>query len=443
MLNVYERYRRVSVLGKPTRERLLELVEALADDGEYEEPGDPGAPPFYYLVAARASETLGEHAREVLDELGHAMRAHALAAQQGVRLLPRCGAVGTPYLIEVLRGPHVWGRQVAVHQVTEQLRVTPAAEREPLVRAFLECLADPDAGVVFNALSEARHLFKNQPRLARLASQEVVDRLVERMRAQPAAGTYAEVCQFFAERPGVVEAWVDLAAGGAAAPAELLLGHVPRLTETDIHRLCTGRLHLPLLGALGERALEAAPRVRELLPDSAAAITLSRMGVELDLAAIFLQEADFRVQEALVRGCAHPERLAQEVLPKLHARWNNRLKDISVLRAVGAFKGHAVSELPWLLELLNPYGKWCSDAVGIISWFGEEARPAFPALAKLLDHTDQRGPVLKALQRLGPVAKDDFLLLLEVLELESKRWLVWQRNWWVNQLQETLKAVRG
>ncbi len=436
----------MSSLGEPTRERLLELVEALADDGEFEEPGDPGAPPFYYLVASRASETLGEHAREVLEELGQAMRAHALAAQQGVRLLPRCGEAGTPWLIEVLRGPHVWGRQVAVQQVTEQLRVTAATGWEPLVQAFLECLADPDVGVVFNALCEARRLFRDKPHLDRLASAELVDRLVQRMRVQPTAGTYAEVCQFFAHRPGVLEAWVDLAAAGARVPTELLRGHLTRLSESDVDRLCRAPMQpalLILLGDLGPRAREAIPRLRDLLPDSAAAIALSRMGLELDLAEVFLKESDFHVQEALVRHCAHPQRLAQEVLPKLHARWTGRRKEGSVLRAVGAFRRHAVSELPWLLELLHPYGEWCSTAVGIISWFGEEAHPAFPALAKLLDHTDQRGPVLKALQRLGPVAKDDFLLLLEVLELESKRWLVWQRNWWFDQLQETLKAVRG
>ena len=103
-------------------------------------------------------------------------------------------------------------------------------------------------------------------------------------------------------------------------------------------------------------------------------------------------------------------------------------------------------QLSWLLTLLEPYGVDKIPrfyAIEIISNFGEAAREAFPKLARLLDQTDDRGAVLKALIRLGPLAAPDFQTLLEVLELESRSWSGWQWNWWRHDIVAALAALRG
>ena len=79
---------------------LKALVAALADETEWEEPGEIGAPPFYFTVAGRAADELKGHAREVLPELTEVMRRSLWAAHAGMQLLAECGEEAVPLLLE-------------------------------------------------------------------------------------------------------------------------------------------------------------------------------------------------------------------------------------------------------------------------------------------------------------------------------------------------------
>ena len=167
---------------------------------------------------------------------------------------------------------------------------------------------------------------------------------------------------------------------------------------------------------------------------------------------------DESVRAALARYHPDPAGLARAVIPRLRQQWETiseacrrrgqqaYTSDLASWRGMQDLGALMVGELPWLMTFLEPYGVDKIPrhyAIRIVSTFGEAAREAFPKLARLLDQTDDRGLVLEALQRLGPLAAPDFETLLEVLELESRTWRGWQRNWWRHKVVSALAAVRG
>lgn len=434
-----ERYQAVQDLGRaePTAEVLEALVRALADDGEFEEPGDLGAPPFYYLVASAAREALGDRACQVLPLLAETMRSSPIAAQQGADLLPRCGAAGAPLLAELLAHPHEWARRAAASAARAQL--AQGADR-PLVEALFRALLDPDWDVRSRAVSVLEG-----GDLAESAPPGLLDDLLPILRAEPQSGTMVAATALFLPDPRVLDAWVDLAAAGSAAAAERLRQHVDRLDSAAVQRLCAGELTPPLLnllGDLGPRAEAAAPRLWDLLPEPRAARALlgipsTREELAERAADLFLRAEPWLRQE-LLRRHPRPEELARQVLPMLKA-----LPELEALRAMRVLGPLAADELPWLVQFLEPRGAATAAALDVVATFGEAARPAFGRLAALLDHSDHRGPALRALAQLGPIAADEFLPLLEVLDLERRIWLVWQRNYWSAALDQALAALGG
>lgn len=445
------RYYAAQALGRaePRLEVLEGLARALADDGEWEWPGDPGAPPLYYSVATAARDALGVNACRVLPVLAETMRSSPLAAQQGASLLPSCGEAGARVLLELLTHPHEWGRKGAVQTVRAQLAAFPHPELFP---ALLRCLDDPQPEVRSSANHELGCLLKEQPGLHPVdqAPNGLVVRLLARLESEPESGTAVAATAWFLEDPRVLQVWVRLAAGGASAPAKSLAQHVDRLQPDDVELLIQAPLTpalVDLLGALGDRASGAVPRLLAMPPEPRVTVALFRIprawrAVYDRVPGLFLAGS---LREQLVHLHPCPADLAAEVIGPLKERWE-REHDAEALRGLQALGRHAMGELPWLLQFLEPYhahkiATW--TAVDLIATFGEEARPAFDRMATLLDHTDHRGVVLKALARLGPVASEDFLPLLEVMDLESQRWLVWQRNYWRGPLDAALAALRG
>lgn len=407
------------------------LVATLADETEWEEPGDPGAPPFYYTVAGRAADELKGHAREVLPELTEVMRRSVWAAHAGMQLLAECGEEGVPLLLEMLRHPDARVRRVALGRVRDQLATSPSCE-EALVSALWEGLLDRETS--YAVVGELPYL---------KTSLTPPPYLVERLASGLLEGTvHVDTGHHFSEYGAIREAMTELAARGNGRAATVLGLHP--VDDLDADKLCQGVLTpdlVMLLGQLGARAEAAVPRLAELLPDMKACLALLKIPGGRQLAEphgreLFLT-ADDRWKDALAHWHPDPAKLAEQVLPVLRQRQD--------LRGVKALGKHAVGQLPWLMEFLQPYGDKlrCWEAVACIATFGAAARPAFPALARLLDVTDHRGVVLKALVTLGPVAREEFLPLLEVLELESQRWLVWQHNYWDRGLAEALAALRG
>lgn len=433
-----ERYSAVQALGRaePTSEVLGALVRALADDGEFEEPGDPGAPPFHYLVASAAAEALGDRACQVLPLLAQTMRSSAMAAQQGADLLPRCGPAGAPILAELLAHPHEWARRAAASAARAQLA---HGVDGALAQALFRALLDPDGEVRSRAVSALQGRDVAAP-------PGLVEDLLGLLRAAPRSGTMVAATALFLPDPRVLEAWVDLAAAGSAPAVERLRQHHANLDDRAVERLCAGELTPPLLnllGDLGPRAEAAAPRLWEVLddPDLGPRAARALLGMRAELAGraadLFLRSEPWLRQEMLRRH-PRPEELARQVLPALKA-----LPELEALRAMRTLGPLVVGELPWLAQFLEPRGAATAAALDVVATFGPAARPAFGRLAALLDHSDHRGPVLRALAQLGPVAADEFLPLLEVLDLERPRWLVWQRNHWSAALDAALAALRG
>jgi hypothetical protein len=414
----------------PDRLKLLNLVATLADESEWEVPGDIGAPPFYYTASGQAAGDLKGHAHEVLPELAEVMRRSIWAAHAGMQLLAECGDDAVPLLLEMLRHPDRRVRSVALGRVRDQVKSSPAHE-DTLVQALWEGLLDPETS--YKVVGELPYV-----KTALRPTPAYLERLAAGLRARTA---HVEAGHFFAEHAGVREALTDLAAQGNGAAASILGRH--SLAELDADKLCQGVLTpelVTLLGQLGERAEAARPRLAELPPDTRTVVALMKIPggwahAEPHVKRLFLEE-DERGKAALIRWHPNPGKLADEVLGTLRQR-----QDLRGMSALGAY---AADQLPWLRTFLQPYGDKlrCWDALNCIAQFGEQARPAFAALAALLDHTEHRGSVLRALTLLGPVAREEFLPLLEVLELESQRWLVWQHNYWDRTLAEALAALR-
>jgi len=446
--DVWARYRAAEQLGReePTQEVLLALVAALADEGEFEEPGDIGAPPFYFHVGVAARHSLGSRSGQVLGALAEQMKTSRMAAQQGARLLPLVGTAATPLLVETLKGEHEWGRASAVQEVGKQLALSPELNPE-LMRALLNALADPSGEVAYSARNEVGHLLKKHRRLnlSPWIGEGLLARLIQQERW--------EALDIFSQDPRVLEAWLDLAVTGDARTCDLLLNQVDRLDEAAVARLCAGQPSLALirlLSQLEQRAdatlpwLQALGEDRERGPMAKVAVLRISQGriVPPGLTDLFMEKEDYR--NGLVRFHPQPAEFARELFPRLRDRWE-KTEDNNAWRGLKVLAPWLVEQLEWLRTHLGRYPRSTvarSYAVEIIGTFGQAAAPAFEQMAVLLDDTEARGGVLKALTSLGPVAREDFLVLLEVMHLESRRWLTWQKNYWSKPLDEALAALR-
>lgn len=455
--NVYERHGAAEALSEagPDPEVLSALVEALNDTGYYETPGDYDAPPFYHGVAEAAAESLGRRAVLALSLLAVKARQSPDAAVLVARLMSHCADQGLPLLRDLAAHPFARVREAALstlRSLSQDLDLPVGLPQQ------LAALNDQDSSVTFSAVRAIRDLLKTRPELDlnALAPESLLEALERRLRAHPEAATFADAFAFFRTDPRVLTTFLDLAANGSQCAAERLLPFLEQLDDAAIARLLPARKTPPLialLGALGERVPSwVVPELAELLHheqlDGPAAIALLRIPsgvtiVEPLLDDLFVAREELRA--GILKYHPRPEQLAVEVPERLRRRWLTT-KNLSFLRGLEALGPLAVSELPWLMEQLEPYG--VSDnsrtyAISIICRFGEKARPAYPKLMRLLDYSDTRYSVLRGLTWLGPLAAEDFLLLLEVLKEESSRWSVFEKNNDLLRLNDALASLRG
>lgn len=420
------------------------LIAALADTGVGEWPGDYDAPPFYYPVSEAAAESLAGRAEQCMDLIMAQTRVSNTAAFYVSRMLRHLGQAGVEPLLELCQHPYGEARAQALYSLR------PMYDRcgDPrLISQLLQLLVDPDSGPTYNAVGQVKGL---PGHLLSLAPPGLVEALLARCAAQPAAGTFSEALDFFADDQRVFDFKVAQAAEGYERPCTLLLyGNLEKLSQLQVERLCRGRLTGPLinlLGGLGERALAAAPRLLELVeePELGRRAVMALLAMPTQQQAVLDYLPEIYVTDHLLRGRIlqlHPDlqALAQAVLPRLAAA--ARKLDGDAFRALEAFGPLAVGEAPWVIQMarLGIQDYFRDSAVELLGDFGEAARPAFPSFFKLLEYSSTRTAVFKALIKLGPVAAE-FEMPLEVVKLENSRYPKAEE---MKLLDQALQAVRG
>ena len=247
------------------------------------------------------------------------------------------------------------------------------------------------------------------------ASPELIARVLARSASDPEDLLFCDALNFFRDEPRVMDYFVGQVAKGSPLASDYLRSSdLRRLTPKQISRLCRGRLEEPLvqlLEKLGERALEAAPRLRKL-PTPSALMALLSMPSEIEyvqprLPEVYVNEPTLRTRILM----HHPNlpALAREVIPQLSADARSgrfqEIEDLYGLRLLGPL---AVSEVSWLIDIAQPETpyQWRNAAVDLLGHFGEAARPAFPNFRKLLKDPMSRQTVHYALNRLGPIAAE-------------------------------------
>lgn len=432
-----------------TAEATQALIEALADPGVGEWPGDYDAPPFFYPVAEAAAESLTGRSPQHLDSIMAQARVSETAAFYVARMLGHLGQVGVEPLLELSQHPVEQVRAQAVRSLRQQyLRCGDGR----LVTQLLQFLADPGSNVTYTAVGEVKALLEKAPEVRGLASPDLVPALMARCLAHPQAGTFSEALDFFAGDARIFDFQVEQAAAGCDRPCTLLqYTGLHKLQGVHVERLCRGELTVALinlLGWLGERAVAAAPRLLELVQDGqrgrSAVMALlampSQAGAVLDFVPD-LYVGDHLLRERILK--LHPDlgRLAREVLPRLSPR--ARKQDGDAFRAMANFGRLAVGEAPWLYEMAR-FGVpdyFRNSAVELLGDFGELALPAFPSFYQFLEFSATRPAVLRALIKLGRVASE-FEVPLEVIKLESSGRIRLHKDE-AKLLEQALAAVRG
>lgn len=417
----YDRYHAADRLRDvpKTRPVLLALVQALADPGFYETPGDYDAPPFHYPVAAAAAEALmTPEAESVRDEVLALARKSDTAAFYAPRVLAWSGH---PSLLgELLRHESNEVRERAIYAIR------PMMDRlgvEPLMPLLLEALLD-DA-VAFAAVGALRHVLGEHPEL-KLEARELLGPLVERMRLRPGACTFFEAAEFFRKDPAVYRTWVELAAEGSHCAARQLRRHPEGLTSEDVGRLVGARPSTELLELLAvlkdPRAIPHLvplledPRLRELAlsallqtPGGAAHVT--------EWNRWFLEHRDLR---ALVARF-HPDPSAllpfvRERLGGLSERQRDGLEMMKALGPVAAPLARKACQLT-RLGVTPPYLR--TLALSALVACAPESPETETALARLLEWTETTDYALKHVLELGPRAAR-MREILEVMRLEKR-----------------------
>ena len=439
-----ERHRAAEDLSKDlSPEATAGLIEALVDTGVGEWPGDYDAPPFYYPVAGAAAESLAGRAEQCIDQIMAQTRVSNTAAFYVARMLGHLGQAGVEPLLELCQHPYGEARAQAVYSLR------PMYDRcgDPrLIAQLLQLLVDSDSGTTYYAVGQVKELPRH---LLKLAPGSLVEALLARCAASPAAGTFSEALDYFADDPRVFEFKVEQAAAGYERPCTLLLyGNLEKLSQAQVDHLCEGRLTAPLinlLGGLGERAVAAAPRLLELVedPELGKRAVMALLAMPTQQRAVLDYLPEIYVTDHLLRGHVlrlHPDReaLARAVLPRLAAAAQKL--DGDAFRALEKFGSLAVGEAPWVIGMarLGVQDYFRDSAVELLGDFGEAARPAFPSFFKLLEYSSTRPAVLKALVKLGPVAAE-FEIPLEVVKLESR----YPKSEEIKLLAQALQAVRG
>lgn len=441
------------------------LIIALGDEGYYEIL-EPGAPSFVYAVNERVLDVLKPIASGHFDRILDQMQSSVSAMLSGLSLMPSCGEPGSRVVLDALDHPD--GRvPPRAATVLSSMLGSDADEPDPrLMQTLLRAMIHQDVFVRSTAIDSIASYFARHPDLDPVEALppgflEILAQAVLSGKTRPDAGWP------FLSHHLMLEAAVHRAAGGDDQTAHILRKHLVRLDDALVALLTRGVMTpglAQLLGDLGERARDAIPALlaARRLPglEGWAAVALLRIpggesgGLE-GIEELFM--SDETIREAVLRYHPDPEGLAEAVIPRFLEQWQrideacrqggeqaytSKLAPWRGMRALGPLM---VVQLPWLLNYLEPYGVDKIPrryAIEIISTFGEAAGEAFPKLARLLDQTDDRGTVLKALTRLGTVAAPDFQTLLEVLELESRSWTGWQWNWWRQDIVAALGAVR-
>lgn len=431
------------------------LLNALSDEGYYEIP-EPGAPSFIYSVAELASRALESWGPEAFDPLVAAMRACDKAAILGAWHMPRHGQPGLAVLRELLQHPNPKVVGAALGASSQVLREDGLRGVPELVGALFPLMLHPEGQVRYSASNSLGYFFEAHPELdpKSFVDPDFVAQLADGIAA---CRILPEVGKLFGDDDGIFAGWVEWACQGNEQGTRPLLGQLERLDSTQVGKLANGKLTpalIKLLGKLGPRAAEAVPALLQARndPKLEAAVTVallqilehSQMVTDEDrLKDLFFEDESARA--GVIANYPYPQALAAGLIPRLIEQWNST-KDLKALRGLEALGPLMLPAMPWLLAQLQMYPSEKharTYAINILSTFGAEAKPAFDKLALLLDNTDARGSVLKALARLGPAAAPDFLLVLEVLEVESRSWVTWQRNWWRQPVLAALESVRG
>jgi hypothetical protein len=413
-----ERYRAAERLRNDSSpEASAALIQALSDEGVGESPGDYDAPPFLYPVAEAAAESLAGRFEHYSQPILAQARGSETAAFYVARMLRHQGSAGVEGLLELCHHSSGAARAQAVASLWPQYQ---RSGQERLLVQLLEMLADPETSVTYAAVSQVRYHARAHVSLARA---DLVDRLLARCLREPQAGLFSEALSFFEADPRVIDLQVELAAAGHPQPCAVLRSRT--LTEAQVQRLCQGLFHdalVELLGTLGERAVAAAPRLREL---GSPAALLALLAMPSQAGEVLSLLPDLYVSHPATRDrilFLHPDResLARSVLPRLAPLVGKEYGE--AFRGVARFGPLAVTEVPWLVELarLGVKDPLRDSAVELLGEFGEAARPAFAAFYQLLEYRSTRPAVLRALTRLGPVARE-FAEVLQVVQLDARR----------------------
>jgi hypothetical protein len=428
------------------------LLNALSDEGYYEIP-EPGAPSFIYSVAELASQALESWGSEAFVPLVVAMKACDKAAVWGAWHMPRHGQAGLGVLQELLQHANSKVVGAALGASSQVLREGLRGVPE-LVSALFPTTLHLDGQVRYSASSSLAYFFKAHPELDP-NSFVGPDFLAQLADGIATCRILPEVGRLFSDDDRIFAGSVEWACQGYEQGTWPLMAQLERIDSAQVRKLANGKLTpalITLLGELGPRAAEAVPALVQAKNDpaleAAAMVALLQVSFEMApdhdrLTDLFFEQENARA--GILANHPDPEALAAGLIPRLIEQWN-RTKDLKALRGLKTLGPLMLPAMPWLLAQLQMYPSEKharTYAINILSTFGAEAKPAFDKLALLLDNTDARGSVLKALARLGPVAAPDFLLVLEVLEEESRSWVTWQKNWWREPVVAALKSVRG
>ncbi len=403
------------------------LIEALADPGVGEWPGDYDAPPFLYPVAEAAAESLAGRFSAYREAILAQTRVSNTAAFYVARTLRHL--VEVEPLLELCRHPYDEARAQAVCSLRVQYE---GCGDSRLVTQLLEMMADASSSVTYNSVGEVKALLKKSPQLVQLASPDLVGKLMDRCVAQPGAGTFSEALDFFDQDERVFQFKVDQAAAGYDRPCTLLQYQgLAKLSDSQVERLCQGKLTIPLiqlLGWLGERAEAAAPRLLALVDEAERGkhSVLALLAMPSQASSVLRYVPELYLSDHLIRDRIlqlHPDlqALARAVVPRLAPA--ARRFDGDAFRALAKFGPLAAGEASWLVEMarLGVPDYFRDSAVELLGEFGEAAVAAFPGFYKLLEYSSTRRAVLRALIKLGPVAAE-FEVALEVVKLEMQRY---------------------
>jgi hypothetical protein len=310
-------------------------------------------------------------------------------------------------LLELLRYPDKAVREQAVYALRPMMKGLGVTSQ--LLRALAEALLDSPVAHV--AVGEMEALLRSEPGL-KLEAPDLVQAMVERMRAHPGSCTYFRAAAFLDHEPAIHQAWVELASAGSHCASEQLLRHPARLTAEQVGQLMEAPLNLELITLLGLlRCSAALPRLVPCLDDdrlrekALRAILAIPGGAERIVdrfEQLFLQLPGSR--QAIVEAHPDPTVLASRLVPQIRKRLggDERAQEdgLQMLAALGPLAASEVGRARALLSSRKM--RLRIFALEAVCSIGPDSEAARKGLWAMLQDYDTRGLALKWIGKLGP-----------------------------------------